>query len=187
MMHNWRLLGWHMVLATALTAAPVPTALVAQEPKSQAEPDATTAILKRLDDVKKFLEEMDKRLKGTLESLTSTDVNVAKLQMDTNDIKRQLGQLRSDVDALRSRTSLYLPAPAPAAVPPTGRVRLVNTFPDLMTIIVNERAYRLPPGDTRLTDPLPAGTFTYMVLGVQPEQTRTLAANETFTITIHPR
>jgi hypothetical protein len=36
------------------------------------------------------------------------------------------------------------------------------------------------------SDPIPAGLFNYEVLGVQGMVSRTLAANETFTITIHP-
>ena len=100
--------------------------------------------------------------------------------------------MRLDLDALKnrapvSRESAYAPSASNSPSAATGRIRLVNTFLDPMTIVVNGRAYQVAPGDTRLVEAVPAGTFNYEVLGVQPRVDRTLAANETFTITVHPR
>jgi len=202
MMQNWKLLGWQMALAAALTMSPARAAQL--DGPAPAEPDKTDAVVKQLQELKKALEDAEKRLKASIESLeTSGNLRFAKLQTDVEDMKKQLGQLsrlqadtdelkrqiaqlRQEFDGLRTRMQPTISGYGPATNG-TGRIRLVNTFPDQMTVVVNDRAYRLAPGQTQLTDPLPAGNFRYMVLGVQPEmQNRLLAANETFTITIHP-
>lgn len=217
MRRHWTQLGLHLALATAFATTPgraaqfdgpAPAAPAAPA-AAAAEPDSSTALARQLQEqVSKKLDDIEKRLKEAIQGSDTnanlkfariqTDLDdirkqlgqIARLQADSDDIKRQIAQLRQDLDGLRNRSaspqvsaSLYPTTPAN-----TARVRLVNTYLDPMTILVNDRAYRLAPGETRLTDPLPAGSFTYQVLGVQTgQQTRTLSPNETFTITVHPQ
>lgn len=170
----------------------------------QPEPDRIEVLLRNMAEIRKTLDKMEERqklfgddlerkLKTQLEDAEiKSRLRVERLQSDSDDLRKQMVQLRTDLESLRSqmsnvqsRVSLYAPVTTPA---PTGRVRLVNTFPESMTVVVNERSYRLAPGATQLTDAMPPGTFTYQVLGVQDQpQTRTLAANETYNITVYPR
>ena len=96
---------------------------------------------------------------------------------ELEEVKKQLDQLRQEM--ARSRG----PVRANYPVTETGRIRLVNEFPNEVAVIVNGVSYHLVPGETRTLDSQPAGTFTYQVLGAQHElQPRQLKANETFTI-----
>jgi Skp family chaperone for outer membrane proteins len=206
MMRNWKMLAFQTLLAGTL----IPAGAQAQAPASGSDappkPPDTASILKEIQELKKTLsamdtkvassframqEEADKRLKKLEDDGVAAGLRLEKTQADIEDMKKQLLQLRQDLDVVRnragsSRESGYTP-PANAPTAATGRVRLVNTFLDPMTIIVNGVRYQLAPGETRLTEPVPAGTFNYEVLGVQPRLDRTLAANETFTITVYPR
>jgi DNA repair exonuclease SbcCD ATPase subunit len=153
------------VAVLALVAAPV---LAADEPdKSSAE-----QILKKLDELQKSLKESrEDQLNDRL-----------KLQKALED----LAQLRKDVDALRSQSTVARKAFSPSTT--SGRIQLVNVYPQQMTVIVNDTAYRLQPGEVRTLESQPAGSFAYQVLGVQTApQSRLLAANETYTISVVPR
>jgi hypothetical protein len=206
MMRNWKMIAFQTLLAGTL----IPASAQAQAPAAGSDappkqPD-TASILKEIQELKKTLgametkvassframqEDTEKRLKKIEDDGVAAGLRVEKTQADIEDLKKQVVQLRQDLDALRNRApsnreSGYTP-PANAAPAATGRVRLVNTFMDPMTIIVNAVRYQVAPGETRLTEPVPAGTFNYEVLGVQPRLDRNLAANETFTITVYPR
>jgi hypothetical protein len=204
MIRNWNMLAAQALLVGAL----VPAAAQAQTPTSDTPPKPIDPALvsKQLEDLKKSIDAMEKRLGDSLLAMgkdvrdvindfqnfkTDANLKLGKAQADIDDLKKQLAQVRQDFDGGKSRPpSREAGYAAPPGSPPaagTGRVRLVNTFSDAMTIIVNAKAYQLAPGETKLSDALPAGTFTYEVLGVQPSRERQLAANETFTVTVHPR
>jgi hypothetical protein len=104
---------------------------------------------------------------------------------ELEEVRRQLAQLHQDMEALRKQ----LPATRVAGFPPEGQpLRLVNTYGVEVAIRVNGRVYYLAPGETRLTEPIPFGTFTYEVMGYYPPRTRTLAPGEgQYTITVHPQ
>lgn len=142
--------------------------------------------------IKRDMDGIRKELESAKSDRVTTDLNVTHAQQDINQLKEQLAQLRRDMDDLRRRAAAapstisgYAGAAAPAL--PTTRVRLVNTYFEPMTVMVNNRTYMLAPGEARMTDPVPAGTFSYEVLGVTEPRTRTLAATDTFTITVHPQ
>jgi hypothetical protein len=213
MMRHWKLIGLQTALAAALTA---PT-LAAAEPEPKlppplATPDKSDEILKKLSDFKKTLDSLETSLRKDLTDLRNDQLNSnlkvqklqgdvtklqetigkspapnAKLLSDIDDIKKQLSLLKLDLDALKSKaTPPRISASAPTS--DAARIRLVNTYAEQVTIVVNQRAYRVLPGETRLLESQPQGAFTYQVLGVQPGlQNRTLAANETFTINVHPQ
>jgi hypothetical protein len=140
------------------------------------------------------------RLKGDIAQLRQDIEAVRKLlpttqvsgyppdaRSDMEQMRRLVDQMRQDLEALRRGA----PATRIAGFPPTtdtARVRLVNTFPAPMHIVVNGRAYVLEPGESRWSDPISFGTFTYEVLGVRPPQTRVLNPGDPpFTITVFPR
>lgn len=187
MMQHWRMLGLHTVLAGALTVAT----------GTGAEPNKDDVIVKQLAELKKSIEQLNETVK-TLRSdninadlkASKAEVDAGKAHKDIEDLKKQLAQLRVDLDELRKTSTVqkaFSLQPNGKAATPMGRIRLMNTYPEPMTIIVNDKVYHLQPQEIRLTEPLPAGTFTYEVLGVQRQRSPQLAANETFTINVHPR
>lgn len=190
MMNEWKRFGLSALLALSVGTAPVLAGPI-ENPPDKPEPDKSAAILKQIQDLKDSIANLDKQIRKSLKTLeTDTSVQVQNAQGDINALKDLVADLRRDVEELRRR----LPQPGTSAslYPPgtngTGRVRLVNTYMDPMTILVNNRSYRLAPGEAVVTGRLPAGTFTFQVLGVQLDmQTRTLAPNETYTITVFPR
>jgi hypothetical protein len=106
---------------------------------------------------------------------------------DIKELRDRVGQLEKQVKELGGRLD-QMATERKAFSPPTGgRIRLMNTFTTPMSIRVNDRVYRLEPGQTQMLDAQPVGAFTYEVLGVQGPVTRVLAANETYTIYVYPR
>ena len=174
------------VLAGPVSAAP------------EAGPQDTANLIKQLqlqiqklqdsvDDLKKQLN--DAPNEGSVDNqirkaLAAPAADIYALRQHVEQLQRELNSLRTGKPITR------ISASSPLAGNPTGagRIRLVNTYPTQMTVIINERSYRLEPGADRIIDKQPAGTFTYQVLGVQPELlVRNLAANETYTIMVYPR
>jgi hypothetical protein len=218
MMRNWKTLGLSTALAAALAVPPAPALQAidgpqgpqaAEKDKDKDKPDNSQTILKELRDLRAAFNKLDTELKDSLETLDKTtklliqglrrDVNdlksetaqIARMQTDMEGLRREITQMRQEIEALRGRVSpvqssaLYPPG---SGAPPIGRIQLVNSYLFPMTVLVNNRAYRLAPGETRVIESVPAGPFTYQVLTVQPDvQTRALSANETFTINVYPR
>jgi septal ring factor EnvC (AmiA/AmiB activator) len=198
MMRIWNLAKVNLLLVGVLAAGPA--AWGAQEPANTNRDE----VVKQLGELKTSIDTLTKSVIGlqssSLSALgqiqkTQADIDALKRQMaqlqqeEIENLRRQVAQLQKDFDELNRRTntpprqSLYAPTP-PAS---TARVRLVNSYSLPETVIVNGRAYPLQPGETRTTEPIPAGVFSYEVLGVQAVQNRTVGPNETFTITIHPQ
>src|SRR5207244_2388875 len=106
-----------------------------------------------------------------------------------DDLKVEIARMKADMDKLRTKpqeTRLTYPPPSELGIAPpaTGRVEISNTYLTPMSVIVNGRSYRVAPGETLRTDPMPAGSFTYTVLGVTEPRTRLLEANKVFTILV---
>jgi outer membrane murein-binding lipoprotein Lpp len=156
-------------------------------------PTATAADAK--DDLSKTVEKLDalvKRLEAAEKSLTDYKMTnataVSQVQNDVEGLKSRIRQIEDDVKALRQMGN---PAVTSKFGPGTdignrlGRVRLTNEYLEEMSVVVNGVAYRLVPGQTR-TVSVPAGTFTYQVLQLQPNvQTRTIAPDEEKPIRIY--
>jgi hypothetical protein len=201
MMRNWKWLGLELVLLGALT---VPVS-AGQSNLDGPQPDGNrdAVVLKQLDALKSSIDALTKSIEKLNNASVATGLQINKAQSDIDGLKSQLaqmqqdsiagmqqriGQLQREVDELRRasggpRVSGYGPTSPP---PATGRVRIVNSYVMPETVIVNGRAYNVNPGGVALSEPIPVGTFTYEVVGVQGLRDRLLAANETFTITIHP-
>jgi hypothetical protein len=176
MMRDWKMLGSLVVLAGTLTVSPA------------AEPNKEDAIVRGLGDLKTSMDMLTELVRKLQAATLNTDLAITKHQNDIADIRRDIAQLRQDLDAMNRRVapprvSSYPPNPTPA---PTGRIRLVNTYVQPVTIIVNRTPYTLQPNQTETISSAPAGPFSYEVLGIQQAVERTLAPNETFTITVHP-
>jgi hypothetical protein len=171
--------------------------------------DLERTVKKDAGDLRADLEKTDNRVKAAAIDLDKMRTEIAQLRRDVDllqkvppttqressypsdradlqELRRSIEALRQDVEALRrqpvNRVAQFGPGDG------TARVRLINTFPRPMTIVVNGLSYDVNPGETRFTAPIPFGPFTYEVLGVQPRQTRTLAPSpQPFTIEVYPR
>jgi hypothetical protein len=170
MIRNWKMLGLQTVLAAALAASPNPTyAQEGSEGKKNSDEKAGPSL---------------KDLKKSLDSIQKDVEKISAMAEDIKKLNERVDRLQKELDDSRKRsTSFYAPTQ-----PPTGRIRLVNTFPGEMRIVLNSIVYPLAPQETRDV-PVPAGRFAYEVLNIQGFGTRTrdILANETFTITVHPQ
>ena len=76
---------------------------------------------------------------------------------------------------------------SPSVPTSTGRVVLVNLYPEELLFRINDKNYRVAPGTNLPVENVPAGTFTYEVIsgfyGLLKHSTSPLASNETFTLT----
>jgi hypothetical protein len=210
MQRTWRILALSTLMVGTLPAVAGEGQKSTDEPPTKADLpsiakklDEINRSLKPLEDLKTTIVALETRIKSlddfvqqellkVREGAREMNLKVAQAQADVLEMKRQLAQLQQNLDALGRRVggvqtqiSGYAGLPGPA--PTTGRVRLVNTYPQMMTIRVNNAFYEVSPGQDRYTEPLPPGNFTYEVLGISAPQVRPLAAGETFTVTVYPR
>jgi hypothetical protein len=193
MMSNWKALGVPLLLAGALAASD------AAQAQDAAKPADTSDLKKQIDEINKKLPTIEKsvlaidndvrdEIKGRREHSATVDSRLEQIQNDVTALKSQMEQIRRDMDAARSRpaTQATQISSYQSAAPAVGHVRLANTYFDTVRIVVNGKPYDVAPTVTMLADAVPAGNFTYEVMGVQAPVTRTIAANETFTISVHP-
>ncbi|HEV3085040.1 MAG TPA: hypothetical protein VGY66_35095 [Gemmataceae bacterium] len=214
MTRTWKLIGLNTLLAAMLAAAPV---LADDASKSTDKPDELQKQLRELktslaevktsvaemkaikDSVEKMNEVLEsmKTLPGDVKNFRSdynTEIQAAKREI--SDLREEVRRLKSDVESLRktptnaARESGFAPGmTGPGVNPvPTGRVQLSNTWSAPVSVIVNGRSYPVLPGEVKFTEPIPAGTFSYEVVGITlPNNVRTLVAGETYRISVFPR
>jgi hypothetical protein len=101
------------------------------------------------------------------------------------DIRTKLGSIEHALLKLQpstSRTSM-----SPSVTAPTGRVVLVNLYPEELLFRINDKNIRVAPGANFPLEGIPAGSLSYEVIsgiwGLRARNTTTLASNETFTLT----
>ncbi len=200
MRHIWKQLGFWTIILGALSAAPSRAQNTGNNTDKGAQPETTAEVLKdiraELRALGKRMNTLERNLENDLRDLrtrgTQTDLAAQNAQKDVNDLKGQLDQLRRDIENLNrrlgptERISAYA-GPAGTAAPPPGRVRIMNTYFVPETVLVNGKAYTVAPYEVVVTDPIPAGPFSYEVVNVQARQDRILNPNETFSIYVHPR
>lgn len=208
MLRNWKSLELAALLAAAFTAQPV---LFAGEGKEK--PDLK-AVVERLDAMNESLAKAFKKMAEDLNILKGNDL-AAKIDLDKviakvetledslsrlhadldklkkrlptelnpgmEEIRTKLGQIERDIAKMQGKSRVAL------SPPNTGRIMLVNLYPEELLFVVNGRNYRVPPNRTMPLDNHPAGAITYEVIaqrfGLITQKTSSLDPNETFTIT----
>jgi len=97
-------------------------------------------------------------------------------------LKDKIASMQNEINSLKSQTVLR-----PAAVPevkPKGVVRIVNEYPVEISMVVNERSYKVAPG-TKLDVDIPAGDFSYHLLQAAAPPTKSVIKDkETVTLRI---
>ncbi|HLJ96340.1 MAG TPA: hypothetical protein VKU02_24415 [Gemmataceae bacterium] len=184
MMRTWKRLGLNAFLAALFAATPAPGSTTAGPPSDS---EKLEEIQRQLNEVKTALAEIKKTL---TENRTDSNLGTQKIQSQISELHTQVVPL---LDSLRNRAT---PSTRIAASPPsdtglgtpTARIEMANTYSQPVSIVINNRrSYALQPGERRLSDPVPAGSFTYEILGVTPIVTRTVAADKVFTLWVHPQ
>jgi hypothetical protein len=192
---NWNMLGFKTVLAATLAASPT-FADKSLDPPSDS--DKLDGIQKQLDEIKKPLADLPKavlaltKVERELKDLRAEYLaGVQQEQSQISELKKQVDLLKAEIESLRSRdvgaTRIAGFPPTDSGLAATGRVEIRNTYPEAVGVRVNNKVYRVPPSETVLSDPVPAGTFTYEVFYVTPPRSRTVAAGKTFLVHVHPQ
>lgn len=108
---------------------------------------------------------------------------VDKSSMD--EIKSKLGAIEQAILKLQPSTTSQRIALSPPT--PSGKVLLVNLYPQELLFVVNNKAYRVGANSSLTVDNVPAGTVTYELIsdlwGSRGRNSTTLTANETLTLT----
>jgi hypothetical protein len=184
MMRTWKMLGLNTLLAALFAATP---GLGSNTSGPLSDAEKLDELQKQLNELKNSLAEVKKTL-GDIR--TDANLGAQKAQSQIGDLSNQVTQL---LDSLRNRTSMstrIAASPPLDTGPPAGtaRIEMANTYSQPVSVVINNRrSYPLQPGERRLSDPIPAGSFTYEILGVTPMVTRTVAADKVFTVWVHPQ
>ncbi|HZU34408.1 MAG TPA: hypothetical protein VFA18_00790 [Gemmataceae bacterium] len=188
MIRDWKTLGLAAVLAASLLI-PAPVAADQNSDSGARPPDTATQLRQIQDSLAAMQHKLDVDLNVIRQNQLTTDMKADDAMRRMLAMEQQLADMRREMAALRQRpgtvtsTSAYGPN---GTAPVTGRVMLINDYPTEQAVMVNGVSYHLAPGQNR-TVTIPAGTFTYEVLGIQqaPRQ-RSVVANGTFTVTLFP-
>jgi hypothetical protein len=160
------------------------------------------AVQRRLDEIVSMLRDLN-QLPGQVQTTTREVTDLKKkydtLQIELIQAQNDIGKLQQDLarhnaaGSDSTRRSLALPLPPDsntntnvAPRPALGTVKLVNTYPATLNVIVDGQYYTLRSNESLSLNKTP-GYFTYEVPGVQANTLRTLNAAETLTIQIYPR
>jgi hypothetical protein len=188
MMRTWKMLGLNAMLAGLFAATP---ALASNASGSASDAEKFEQIQKQLQELKSALADVKKAVDGLN---AESNLGAQNVQRQIKDLNELLSLLRADLQTLRtrlpdsSRVAGFPPSSDTGPSPATARVEMLNTYAQPVSIVINNRrSYPLAPGERRLSDPIPAGSFTYEVLGITPPVTRTVGADKTFTVWVHPQ
>lgn len=182
------------VFGVALAVAPASPVAAQDEDKKKTQPDLAT-IKTQLDQIEKDVKDIQvyrKRINdelfgkedaraladmGLIRRITEIESKIDRINETLRAINLKLG------DAGKSTMSAFGPM-LPGAAVGRGLVRIVNDYPTEMSMIVNGRSHRVPPGQTVTVD-VPPGSFTYELLhaGSNPTTT-TVKEGETMTLRI---
>ncbi len=151
-----------------------------------------TEVERLRDDLKianKKIEDLDKQVKRLTELLTGKKDDIGVL-VNPNDpgaveeikrLKDKIATLEGSLKAMKEQTALR---PALPEIKPKGIVKVVNEYPVEISMVVNEKSYRIAPG-TKLEIEVPAGDFTYQLLQSGAAPTRSaIKDKETVTLRI---
>jgi hypothetical protein len=153
-----------------------------------AQDDAKKAV-EKIDQLSKDLQTLKESLKidALREGAKTIDSKIDLLDKDIQEIKKDL----KDLKEIRRRLgdggpSTSLRPGFDSATANQARVRIINTHPFEMSVILNGFSYRLASGEERLFRVTP-GDYSFEVLQI-PGQLKSgaIAAGETKTFTIYP-
>jgi hypothetical protein len=198
MMRNWKALGYQAVLLAAFTATPGVAA-----PEDVGKDDKTPATAKDIREIKEILRTMDQAIGKDVQQMKK---DIADLRRDVDalkqgngtaslnskeieDLKQQILKLQQTIDAINKRLPQTSTSMRPSTPTTTGRLELVNDYPYQIEFVVNETAYSIAPGMTRVVNMPVGSTFTYRIPslpGYQANRTRALDGDRPYIIRVYP-
>ena len=132
-----------------------------------------------------------KEIQISLQSIKSADheLKLKKIEAEISILKDQMSRMEQAITKLAATRVAASFTPAVAA---NGTIKIANTSGANTSVIINGKVYKAQANQTLSVPNQNAGDFTYEVLAdgfgiIQKQTTRSLAANETFTINIYPR
>lgn len=188
------LLGGALLAAESAKALPVVPALppvAPAVPVRAADEKADVEKLKTdLAAANKRIEALEKQVKGLSELLTGKKDDLGlPVPSDPGAVARikelqdTIDRLTKELNAMKQQTALKPNVTGPEAKP-KGVVRVVNDYPVEISMVVNEKSYRVAP-NTKLDVEVPAGEFTYQLLQAGVAATRSVIKDkETVTLRI---
>jgi hypothetical protein len=139
------------------------------------------------------LNDLKKKYEAQERDLIQAQSDIGKLQQDLARMVRPSTTNPSVGDNTRSSMSLPLPPgsgsntnPSTTVTPAQSAVKLVNSYPMSVTVVVDGQYHTLRSGETLTLNKSP-GYFTYEVLGIQGNTLRTLGTAEVLTLQIVAR
>ncbi len=209
MTRSWKMFGLQSALLAALAVTPAAPAPAAEDNKLDGK-----EITKRLDQIDKAIEEILKGGASFNDALRTERLRsealagkVKKIEDQLDDLKKGLDEIKKavqgrgregpdpleDIARRLAEIERILKADGGARVSrfpaDAGNILLTNRYPEEILFVINGKdTYRLAPGTSRMLDAFPAGTFSYEVIssvwGVRARKTTSLAAGETFRLTV---
>ncbi len=176
------------ILALVASAA-MATAVEAAEPPAELKDsiDNLNKAIRALNEVRRDFNDLrdaqKKDIEGVKGQIETLELRVKLLQ---NEIETLRKEKASGTVALKPDVTGSNPGFSPVPnVRTTGRLRIVNEFPEEMSVVVNGKSYRVLPGEER-TIIVPAGSFEYQIPQLQrfPQQ-REIAENQVKTVVIY--
>ena len=218
MIRNWKSLELAALLAAAFTAQPVLLAggegkektvdakavLERLETMDKAIGKAFKEVGETLDVLKGNGLKMKVDLDKVMAKVDTLEESLTKLQADLEKLKKRVPTEQPSVapfdkaslDEIKSRlvdiekaiTKIQGASRIALSPPNTGRIQLMNMYPEELLFVINGKNYRVEPNRTMFLENHPAGSFTYEVIaprvyGLITRKTVSLDPNETFTIT----
>ena len=218
MLRNWKSLDLAAVLAAAFITQPVVLAGGEGKEKAADAKTVMERLETMDKAIAKAFKEVSESLDVLKGNGLKMKVDLDKVMAKVDTLEETLTKLQSDLEKLKKRVPTEQPSHTPldkasldeikarlldieksitkmqssnrvALFPPnTGRIQLMNMYPEELLFVINGKNYRVEPNRTMFLENHPAGTFTYEVIaprvyGLITRKTVSLDPNETFTIT----
>lgn len=163
------------VIGSALAFAPVSSARDAVEPPKDMRTDA-----QKIEDLQKEVKRLTEMIQGRKDESGFPIPNSGLLEK-VRTLEDKVAVLETQLKDVKNSTSLRPGVVAPAL---KGTVRVVNEYPVMVTILINNATHRVEPGKS-LDVEVPAGDFNYQLLqsGAQPVKS-TIKDKEVVTLRI---
>jgi hypothetical protein len=218
MLRTWNVVKLSSVVAVALAVCPPLAVAQTEIPQNDLRvlKDSVEALGKKLDETNSNLANALAGIKSDMKVLNGASMDTS-LKMTTMEgtieaLRNQVGALKAEVDKLQGRGTVKYPGEKGDEIstrlakveemlarmadgriansPPanSGRIEMVNRYPEEILFLINQKSYRVAPNTTMMLDNQPAGAFTYEVIsgtyGSRGTNQPTLEPGRTFTITV---
>ncbi len=208
MLRNWNVVKWSSLLAAMLAINTTP--VQAQEELKDIQ-KSLNEISKKLDDLK-ALESIVSNMKTMVDKQDEANLKLGVVNASLTNVTTEVAALKKEIEKIQGREFRAYPpdkgglddrlakieaalerleqsrvvAKAPPAMP-TGRILMVNQYPEDMLFKINGRLHRVYANSTKVLENQPPGEFLYEVIwnfGVIKTNNPVLEAGKTYTITV---